>query len=168
MRTLAEIDLTEWVAAVDEEDAAGLKRGLDGGAGENAGFGVATVQRTDPDGDGQIEAFFALGESKCLGGRLPKGEHAVGDLVGGTSLGLIDSGGGAVDGEDEAPALQPERNLPRHGAGTATDLEHAHTRPQWQGVHDLTKPSGKCRGHYSAGARKFWLSQPEVPSGVVT
>src|SRR5690606_14662195 len=143
-----------------EESAAGLDRSLDGGTGENAGFGVTAVQRADPDGDGEVEQFFALGQGKGFSSGLAEGECTGGDLGGRARLGLADGGGGAVDGEDEAPALQPVGDLARHGTGAAADFEDAHARFQGQRVDDLAKAGRKRRSHYSTGLRKFWLSQP--------
>ncbi len=86
-----------------------------------------------------------------------------------TSLGLADSLGGAINAQDEARATQTARNLTSQRTWTTADFDDAKTRTQRQGIGDLLEAVGKPLGQdYSTAARKFWLSQPELPSGAVT
>ena len=165
---LPQFHLAQRVTTINEEDAAGLEGSLDRGASEDPGLGVSTVQRADTDGDGEIEFLLAFAQREGFGGRLPESEGTGGDFSGGAGFGLADGGGGAVDGEHKPPALETAGDCPRHGAGSAADLDNAKTRSQRQGLDDVAETSRKRFGHSSTGARKFWLSQPEVPSVVVT
>jgi hypothetical protein len=77
-----ENDLLYRIAAIDEEPAAGHERGLDRRAGENAGLGMAAVERADADGDGEVIGCFAGLEGEAFGGAPAKFECAGGDLGG--------------------------------------------------------------------------------------
>lgn len=80
-RALLQVDPTKGEAAVDEEDAGWFESGLDGGAGEDAGLGMAAVEGTDADGDGEVEGRFTFSKGKGFGGGLAEGEDAGSDLL---------------------------------------------------------------------------------------
>ncbi len=123
---------------VHEELALGAQGRADGFERAGLAFGVAAVEHADPDRHGKVEGGLAGKKREALDGALAKGEAAGGDFLGAGGGGLLDRRRGAVEAEDEGP-LGDHRS--RQGAGTAANLEHAHSVAERERV-ELCRETG--------------------------
>src|SRR5690606_24319243 len=119
-----EIDLPQGRAAVNEETPRRPQRPLDRSETCLLLLRVAAVEGADADGDCEVVGLFARHQRKTVGAGLPEGE--IGWIIGcfGLRYGLCRT----IDAEHEA-LRQAARQLARHGAGSAADLEDTLVRP---------------------------------------
>src|SRR5690606_30093175 len=85
-----ELDLAQRVASVDEEPAVGLQRPRDSLVGPGLELGVATIQRADTNGQGEIESCLAGRELEILDRDLAVADGSGADPVGRSPARLVD------------------------------------------------------------------------------
>ena len=77
-----QFDLSERGAAVDEEPPARCQGGSDACSGADSGFGVASVEGSDTDGECEVERGLVRVKGEVLGGDAAGAEQALRYLVG--------------------------------------------------------------------------------------
>ena len=136
---------TKGIATVDEELGAWNECGLDRGASHNARFRKATVQSPDADRDRNIVGLLAGCQHEVFGVALAKlktsGRHGPG-----VGTRLIDGLLRTVDGQNMAIANARGEGA-GHRARAAADFQHAHSRPERQGIHNRLQARGQRGRH---------------------
>ena len=128
-------DLAQWVTAIDEKAAVGYQRSAQARQGPPAGFGMAAVESTDAQGEGEVKGRLVLLEHKVLDPHPAEAEHTGLDLSARTGQRLGDGSGRAVDSQDVTRA-DPAGDLARGCTWAATDFQDADTPVERQGVDD--------------------------------
>jgi hypothetical protein len=73
-------DLAQWVPSIEEKAAVGYQRGAQARQGPPAGVGMAAVESTDADGEGEVEGRLVLLEHEVLDPHPTEAEHTGPDL----------------------------------------------------------------------------------------
>lgn len=140
-RPPTEPDFAQRVAAVDEEAAIGSQRTCDPTERLLLELGVASVERPDACGEGEVERLFTGLELEVFDGDATKAEAARSDLRRARCLSLCYGPGGSVDRQHVAVA-NTSSDLAGGRPGPAADLEDPDSGPQREGVHQ----TGESRG----------------------
>ena len=124
MLSLADRQLAERIAAVDEQP--GIIGGCHSDAVQSpfACLRVTTIEGADSDGEDKIVWFFARLQDEVFDREVANAPAAGRDFVGRGGFGLCDGRAGAVDPQYVA-GTEPRCNSPCRCAGPAPNLEHA-------------------------------------------
>lgn len=132
---LAEEDFPKRIAAVDEQPSTRAQRRGGPRSRPPLEFRMTPVERSDAHGEGNVEWLFAWFELEVLDRAMPEAQAPSRDLGSRRGRGRGDRLRRSVDRQDMAISDTP-RDFARRGPGTASDLQHAKSRPEWKRVHD--------------------------------
>jgi hypothetical protein len=137
--------LSERVAAVDEETGVSCRDRCDPTQRQLTGLTVTTVERANTHREDDVVRLFAFGQSEMLDRYVSDAHATGGNEVGASGPGLPNRRGGPIDRQDMT-AREPRRDRASRRTRAAADLEHARVWAQWERVHDGRQPERqRCR-----------------------
>jgi hypothetical protein len=102
-------------------------------------FGVAAVERADPDRDGDIERGLSGLQHQIFGGDLTQRETSRREFVFRCCAGLCNRFAGTINGKHVSLADPPD-DLTGRGARTAANLQNPNAWSKRQRIYDLEEP----------------------------